>query len=301
MRFKTSIKNISTFTKLTSSLSSLGKVAWMRLDPTEIRFTIIPDQGTQDTLFEDYRIASASENVINLELPLDTLHRALRSCASASDASIRLTKRASDHAPVLCLTITTVTAASRLSAPVMASGNTTVTQEVPVRVLSAASVANICEPTCPEPDVHIILPSLSQLRAISERFNRIALSQASGSRDNHKLLLSANMQGEFKMRLDTDAVNVESLFRGLMNPELDPSQIEGGLENHPSTRREKEDFAEVRVEGKEWVKLLKVYSISKRVIACFCENHALVLYVYLTDVEEDHSAVLTYYMSSHSI
>ena len=70
------------------------------------------------------------------------------------------------------------------------------------------------------------------------------------------------------MRLDTDAVNVESLFRGLMNPELDPSQIEGGLENHPSTRREKEDFAEVRVEGKEWVKLLKVYSISKRVIAC---------------------------------
>ena len=25
----------------------------------------------------------------------------------------------------------------------------------------------------------------------------------------------------------------------------------------------------------------------------FCEGHALVLYVYLTDMEEDHSAVLT--------
>ncbi|RPB20776.1 Hus1-like protein [Terfezia boudieri ATCC MYA-4762] len=308
MRFKSTIKNISTFTKLTSSLSSLGKTAWMKLEPEEIRFTIIPDQGTQvwavihiDTLFEDYRIASAAQNVINLQLSLDTLHRALRSAYSASDASIRLTKRASDGAPVLCLTITTMTSSSRLSAPVLASGNTTVTQEVPVKVLSASNVADLVEPTCPEPDVHIILPPLSQLRAISERFNR--LTQASGSlsvSDSHRLLLSANMQGEFKMQIETDVVKVESLFRGLVNPELDPMQIEGGIENHPSTRRDRAEFAEVRVEGKEWVRLLKVYSIAKRVIACFCVGHALVLYVYLTDIDEDHSAVLTYYMSSYS-
>ncbi|KAF8476240.1 checkpoint clamp complex protein Hus1 [Kalaharituber pfeilii] len=310
MRFKTSIKNISTFTKLTSSLSSLGKVAWMKLDPTEVRFTIVPEQGTQvwavihivcDTLFEDYRIASAAQNVINLELPLDTLHRALRSCFSASDASIRLTKRASDHLPVLCLTVNTVTSSSRISAPVLASGNTTVTQEVPVRVLSASSVQDIIEPTCPEPDVHIILPPLSQLRAISERFNRLTQPSGPSASDGHRLLLSANMQGEFKMRIETDTVKVESLFKGLVNPELDPAQIEGGLENHPSTRRDRAEFAEVRVEGKEWVRLLKVYSISKRVIACICENHALVLYVYLTDMDDDHSAVLTYYMSSYSV
>ena len=30
-----------------------------------------------------------------------------------------------------------------------------------------------------------------------------------------------------------------------------------------------------------------------RLVVGFCENHALVLYVYLTDMEEDHSAVLT--------
>ncbi|KAF8457249.1 checkpoint protein Hus1/Mec3 [Terfezia claveryi] len=298
MRFKSSIKNISTFTKLTSSLSSLGKTAWMKLEPEEVRFTIIPDQGTQDTLFDDYRIASAAQNVINLQLSLDTLHRALRSAYSASDASIRLTKRASDGAPVLCLTITTMTSSSRLSAPVLSSGNTTVTQEVPVKVLSASNVVDLVEPTCPEPDVHIILPPLSQLRAISERFNR--LTGSSSVSDSHRLLLSANMQGEFKMQIETDVVKVESLFRGLVNPELDPMQIEGGIENHPSTRRDRAEFAEVRVEGKEWVRLLKVYSIAKRVIACFCVGHALVLYVYLTDIDEDHSAVLTYYMSSYS-
>lgn len=29
------------------------------------------------------------------------------------------------------------------------------------------------------------------------------------------------------------------------------------------------------------------------VVVGFCEGHALVLYVYLTDMDEDHSAVLT--------
>lgn len=34
-------------TELTASLSSLGKVCWMRLEYDVVRFTIIPDQGTQ--------------------------------------------------------------------------------------------------------------------------------------------------------------------------------------------------------------------------------------------------------------
>lgn len=156
------------------------------------------------------------------------------------------------------------------------------TQEVPVRVLSASSVAHIVEPTCPEPDVHIYLPLLSQLRAISERFNRLTQSSSSSSSavSSHRLLLSANMQGEFKMRIDTDAVKVESLFRNLVNPELDPTQIEGGLENHPSTRRDRAEFAEVRVQGKEWVRLLKVCSIAKRVIACEWSPKTAFLVIY---------------------
>lgn len=34
-------------TELTASLSSLGKVCWLRLEDGIVRFTIIPDQGTQ--------------------------------------------------------------------------------------------------------------------------------------------------------------------------------------------------------------------------------------------------------------
>lgn len=80
MRFKTQLNNIQTFTstfalpssdlplqprppsphtlainlatanrcpELTASLTSLGKVCWLRLEDSIVRFTIIPDQGTQ--------------------------------------------------------------------------------------------------------------------------------------------------------------------------------------------------------------------------------------------------------------
>jgi hypothetical protein len=33
--------------ELTASLSTLGKVAWVRLDDDSVRFTIIPETGTQ--------------------------------------------------------------------------------------------------------------------------------------------------------------------------------------------------------------------------------------------------------------
>jgi hypothetical protein len=33
--------------ELTAALSSLEKIAWMRLDDETVRFTVIPDQGSQ--------------------------------------------------------------------------------------------------------------------------------------------------------------------------------------------------------------------------------------------------------------
>jgi hypothetical protein len=47
MRFRTSVRNIGTLAKIAASLGSLGKVAWLRLEEDHVRFTIIPDSGTQ--------------------------------------------------------------------------------------------------------------------------------------------------------------------------------------------------------------------------------------------------------------
>jgi hypothetical protein len=92
-------------------------------------------------------------------------------------------------------------------------------------------------------------------------------------------------------------MKISSLWTGLENPELDPSQIpegEEGVANHPTTRmkelgdpsgQSEEGWATVRVEGRDWGRVLSVGRLGGKVIACFCDEHALVLYVYVNSDE----------------
>ncbi|KAF2213171.1 hypothetical protein CERZMDRAFT_105890 [Cercospora zeae-maydis SCOH1-5] len=341
MRFRANIQNVHTFSKFTASLASLGNIAWLRLDEKDVRFTVIPESGTQvwsvlaiETIFETYSIQSAAEgNTINLEVPLAPLQRALKSAAHATSASIRLTKK--DNVPLLSLTIATQPINSSATNPNGHSGydryngedaefltvrqerETLVTQDIPIRVLAPASVEGLHEPRCRQPDVHITLPNLMQLKGISDRFTKLAMS-AKGTRGGFtksvsgpKLEISANMHGCLRLALNTDAMRINSLWTGLENPELDPSQVEDGVEglaNHPSTRmkalgdasgQSEEGWATVRVEGRDWGRVLSVGRLGGRVIACFVDEHALVLYVFLDrDDPGGTEDVLTYYISS---
>ncbi|KAF2640848.1 Hus1-like protein [Massarina eburnea CBS 473.64] len=334
MRFKASIQNITTFTKLTASLNSLGPLAWVKLSDDQVGFTIIPEQGTQvwaskDSIFETYTVQSAANNVINLEVPLGPLNRALRSALNATSAQIRLTKR--DNMPLLALTIVTTSSSNSYSAfPAGASnddefgpafdddfdgGNreTIITQEVPVRVLGPDTVAGLHEPQTREPDVHIILPPLMQLKSISDRFTKLALTGArEGSTTRTRIDMSANMHGCLKMSIKTDAMSISSVWTDLSNPDLDPNHMAGGeigLAEHPSTRmrllgsadgRSEEGWASVRIDAKDWGKVMSVGRLGGRVIACFCHEHALILYVYLPSDGLEDESVLTYYVSSYS-
>ena len=210
---------------------------------------------------------------------------------------------------------------------------TTITQDIPVMVLAATTVASIHEPQCPQPDVHIMLPPLLQLKAISERFTKLALTtSSSGARDRRaadapasssRLILSANAHGVLRIGVETSALKIESKWEGLTNPELDPQQVEGGKEGvrgHASTimkeREGDEAWSVVRVEGRDWGRVLGVGRLGGRVIACklgtflaedqswtyhsieadlyrigFCHEHALILYVYLSN--DDMESVLT--------
>ncbi|PQE08928.1 hypothetical protein CJF32_00002673 [Rutstroemia sp. NJR-2017a WRK4] len=341
MRFKTSVRNIQTFSKLTASLSSLGKVAWVRLDDNGVRFTIIPETGTQvwaslsiDSIFEDYTIQSAApSNTINIELPLPPLHRALKSAINAASASIRLTKK--DGMPVLSLTVITSTIShgksaaflenpatadpfndnafreESLDANIRGDREAVVTQDIPIRILTADSVEGIHEPRVREPDAHIMLPSLIQLKAISDRFTKLAMATTVGGTRSvssiPKLELSANMHGSLKLSIRTDALNIESVWTGLTNPELDPGQLEDGedgVENHPATRLKAagpDAWSTVRIDGRDWGKVLSVGRLGGRVIACFVDDHAMILYVYLDNYDNGgDDSVLTYYISSFS-
>lgn len=244
---------------------------------------------------------SAANNVINLEVPLTSLNRALKSALNATSAQIRLTKK--DNMPVLALTITTTTASNTFGAfPTATAGHddsfdaslehefgggnreTIVTQEIPVRVLAPDAVASLHEPQCREPDVHIILPPLMQLKSISDRFTKLALGDPKGgsgpTASRTRLEIAANMHGCLKMSIKTDALSISSIWTDLSNPELDPSQVAGGetsIAEHPSTRmkllgsadgRSDEGWASVRIDGRDWGKVMSVGRLGGRVIAC---------------------------------
>lgn len=176
---------------------------------------------------------------------------------------------------------------------------TTITQEIPIIVLAAAAVEAIHEPKCPQPDVHIMLPPLLQLKAISERFTKLALSTSTSapaarasataaevptpysSSTSSRLILSANAHGVLRIGVETASLRIESRWEGLTNPELDPEQIEGGVEGvkgHASTkmkeRRGEESWSVVRVEGRDWGRVLGVGRLGGRVIACeYLDDH----------------------------
>ena len=308
-----------------------------------------------DFIFDAYTLQSAEpQNTINLELPLGPLQRALKSALNAASASLRLTKK--NGLPVLSMTIKTTTSTAGGSAagvggdgassrpPRFGNGarpNTDgddddypvepletdlhrehekiITQDIPVRVLHPETVETIMQPKVREPDVHIQLPPLTQLKAISDRFTRLAQAAtstgattvvgggiskggaglASSTTMAHttsttgvgpKLEISANMHGELRLRLDVEALlHVESRWRGLENPELDPAQLACAVEEHPSTAfREAgpDRWATVRVDGRDWSRVLSVGRLDGRVIACFADDHALILYVYVPQYDD---------------
>lgn len=322
------------FPELVAALNTLEKIAWVRLDDDTVRFTVIPDTGSQvwasfsvDTIFDSYHIQSAeASNTINLELPLGPLQRALKSALGSNHANLRLTKR--DGIPMLSMTIHTMTK----DAPSAARGrnkssnnagdsmmdddndpfsnNSTypqeslelmskrerekvITQDIPVRVLHPDTVETIMQPKVREPDVHILLPPLLQLKAISDRFTKLAVTTASASSSsarkealNPKLELSANMHGSLRIRLVADTLDITSVWDGcLENPDLDPTQLPCPIEEHPSTKYREagpDKWATVRVDGKDWSRVLSVGRLEgSRVIACFTHEHALILYVYV--------------------
>ncbi|KAL4927495.1 checkpoint protein HUS1 family protein [Aspergillus undulatus] len=375
MRFRTQVVNTATFTKLVGSLSSLGKLCWMRLEESVVRFTIIPDQGTQvwaqlpvESIFEDtdYTLES-NTGVINLEVPLSALHRALRSAAGAKWVQLRLTKKG--KVPLLALTIRTkswtrsanplgianpgesgtVDSSGSMNEPTMPAEagsmgppavpgptgrrerETFITQEVPVKVLHESAVDGLHEPRCRDPDVHIILPDLFQLKSISERFTKLAADSSPkaaaaaaagtvtstltsehpagtipGTGVSPKLELSANMHGSLRLAVATDALKISSVWSDLHNPALDPSQLsQSQMEQLPSERMrnlpgdDESGWAKVRIDGRDWARVLSVGRLSPKVVACFIHETALVLYVYPPSGYDEQDSCLTYYINSY--
>jgi HUS1 checkpoint protein len=180
---------------------------------------------------------------------------------------------------------------------------TFITQEIPVKVLHESAVEGLHEPRCRDPDVHIILPDLFQLKSISERFTKLAAdsspaaaaatasitnfsTQTSGNGPSSapgnaapgtspKLELSANMHGSLRLAIATDALRISSVWSDLHNPALDPSQLsQSQVDQLPSERMralpgdDEAGWAKVRIDGRDWARVLSVGRLNPKVVAC---------------------------------
>lgn len=184
---------------------------------------------------------------------------------------------------------------------------TWITQEIPIKILHESVVEDLHEPHCPDPDVHIILPGLAQLKSISDRFTKLASSDTKsrqpgvlasdapgmnatsfhGAGSNNaaatalsansapKLELSANMHGSLRMAIATDELRIASVWSGLVNPEIDPAQMtQEQYSELPSARMREANnddeagWAKVRIDGRDWSRVLSVGRLSPKVVAC---------------------------------
>ncbi|ORY85477.1 checkpoint clamp complex protein Hus1 [Protomyces lactucae-debilis] len=288
MKFKSTLVDIPTLARIAQSLAVMNKVCWLRLSKTTIQFIVRQlSSATQvwasipaEALFRQYTIESNADNVINLELSVDEFGRLLRNMVSNSEVTVKLTKR-SGYPMLSCMS----------TFYGKHGGANTVTNDLNVRVLPSQSIDEIQEPDVGEPDVVIMLPSLVQLSYISNSLKTLA----------DRLILSANMDGKFSVGIDTPAVKTETMFTNLAHPTFNQAAYDGPVEELPVQKRDKQQFCHLRIDAKDWCNLLRIGPIAKRVVACFCEDQVLVIYVHLADEDDEaeqnaHAAVLTYYI-----
>jgi HUS1 checkpoint protein len=95
-------------------------------------------------LLEEFRIESANNNEIFLQINSEDFVKTMKSSQNASDVAFKLTKK--DNLPILLFNITSQ---SRTGKRVV------ITQEVPVKVLSVAQAEELNEPMVPDPDVSL--------------------------------------------------------------------------------------------------------------------------------------------------
>lgn len=321
MKFRANVDNVPAFFHLAQAISQLQKRAIFKFTEDAMHIICAPshggggatslggDAGLQvwsqvkvSSLFAEYRIQSNANNEISLVLATDALAGALRSAAGGAaggsggaasaartgvhsftgpEVTMRLAKK--HDAAVLSFELTTQTRMGRA---------VTVSHDVRIEVLKPADVGRLTEPLCPEPDVHIILPPLSKLRTIAERMRPLS----------DVIAFRANGRGKLQLAVRTESVSLETQWTGCANPKMAASsqslsqsqaQTQGDGENEPP--RDPEELATVHISIRGFLKFLSAHLVGGTTIACICEHHCVILYVYIGDMA-DAGGVLTFYI-----
>jgi len=228
-----------------------------------------------NSLFSDYKIQSNADNEIGMEVPTEPLCQALRSAAAQSSAEVTLKLAKKHDRAVLTFEVKATSSQGK---------SVLVTHDVRIHVKKPSDVDKLVEPHCPDPDAHILLPSLAKLRTVTDHLRQMSTHVA----------ISANRSGEFSLKIRTEDVMVETAWSGCETPNLLPD----AATQEPNEDVDSPDMHEMHhiiISVKSLLHFLSTHVIKASTIACICANHCLILYVYIGELE-DSGGVLTFYL-----
>lgn len=139
---------------------------------------------------------SVEFNDIYLDIPPDSIARALKTAQSAKSVKIKLTKK---HCPYLTLDVELAS---------LMSHSRVVTHDIPVQVVPHQLWGDHKEPSVPDFDVSIYLPPFKTLKIVMEKMRNLT----------NFMVLQANQSGEMNLEINTEILSVTTYFKDLGNP-----------------------------------------------------------------------------------
>ncbi|KAF8442188.1 cell cycle checkpoint [Boletus edulis BED1] len=300
MRFRATVENIPIFFRIIQAIEKLQKKCIIKFTENEMHIICNDDAnegGIQvwsvvkvESLFTNYRIQSNAENKITVSLSTEALLSALRSSSSsASSSSVAASILPTHDADELVMKLAKKNDQAVLSFEMLGvsrSGRKVrVAHDVRIDVMRPSEVDKLREPLCPEPDVTILFPQLQKMRTIVEKLRPLS----------DILALRANNSGKLQIAISTDTVQLETQWLGCTNPSMRQASDENAPEPEVAENPDPEKLFSVHVSIRSFIKFLNSHVVSTSTIACICQNHCAILYVYIGDVA-DAGGVLTFYI-----
>ncbi|KAJ8584849.1 cell cycle checkpoint [Rhizopogon salebrosus TDB-379] len=303
MRFRATIENVQIFFRIIQAMEKLQKKCIIKFTETDMH-VICNDEANEggiqvwsvvkvDSVFTSYRIQSNANNEITVTLSTEALLSALRSSSSsASSSSVAASILPTYDADEVVMKLAKKNDQAVLSFEmfgVSRSGRKVrVAHDVRIDVMRPTDVDKLHEPLCPEPDVNILLPSLQKLRTIVERLRPLS----------DVLALRANNNGKLQLSINTDTVKLETQWLKCANPPMAKEGLAQNTDDAEDVSLDKPDpdkLFSVLVSVRSFLQFLNSHVVSTTTIACLCQNHCAILYVYIGEIA-DAGGVLTYYI-----
>ncbi|KAI9252402.1 checkpoint protein Hus1/Mec3 [Phascolomyces articulosus] len=247
MRFRANLCNPIGLGKIALTLDKLGPTCILSLGMDSVRIIKYAETDGSiqawtkvepTSLFSNYRVESTNNNEINMTLVTDDLIRATRAAQQSTDIRIQLRKK---HGQAIL--DWSMVSTNRVGS------KSIIGQEICVSIIPPERMRVIKEPTiATTPDAYILLPSLHNLKTVAGRLKSMG----------KYLTISANMAGVFKLSVETDMVQCETVYRHLENPQLAGHELPDDIER----------FSSVKISTDNFVSFLNSYHLEPQNVIC---------------------------------